>query len=252
MWNNMKSDLYRILHTKSFYVILFIIVLFSCLVFTGSGFVCNTPFAQYHIGKNTFSEFLYYLPKSLGIQSGVLIFISMFLCDEYSSGFVKNTYPMQTQKWKIVLSRYVLYFLISMIFIVVNVVVCSIVQLFYQAEGGSLQVLDYVLFLIMQGLFLSTFASLLAMLQYLINNRVILILLSFAFGTMLLYVMVLGLGQFLAPNLHVTEYMLYEVSGLLPNTISWDGYQKGIFVIIVYSLLYNSISYLLLKKKDIN
>lgn len=251
MWNNLKSDLYRMLHIKSFYVMLVLCIIFYILIFTGTGFVSNSNFAQYNAGKDSFSDFLYFLPKSSVLQCIVLVYIGMFICDEYNSGFIKNTFPLITKKWKIIISRYVFFIIVEMIFFLTSILACALMQIWYQAAVGTINWLDYIIYLFTQIIFLATFASFMGLIQHLTKSRVLVILLGFVYSFMLLYTLIFGIGYLIAPQTHVTKYMLYEVSGLLPYTFSLEGYQTAFIVIIVFTLLYNGISYLLLRKKDI-
>ena len=107
MWNNLKMDLYRMVRQKSFYISMTVMLLLYLWLTTAVGLQNNTPFATFHQGKDTLVDFLYYFPKSSFYQIAVLIFLSLFFCEEYASGFVKNIYPMMHRKELLLLERFV-------------------------------------------------------------------------------------------------------------------------------------------------
>lgn len=251
MWNNLKSDAYRALHTKSFYVILILSVVVYEMLFTGNGIICNTGFAEYRHGENTFAEFLYYLPKSGLFTFLALLFVGMFATDEYSSGFVKNTYPLHVHKWALLLERYVFNLIVITVYYLAILLVTGICQMFSSIPSGSLDLGNYLMYLLVQILMLGAVASFITLITHLAKSRVLIVLISLCFGMTMLYMMLGMLLDFLFKNTDLLQYTIYELMGKLPYTFSWDGYCTAILVLMGDTLLYNSISCLILKKKDL-
>lgn len=252
MWNSLKSDLYRMLHTKAFYITLGILVLAYLFIFKDMGVMSNTNFASFYRTENTFTDFLYYLPKSMIFQMATLIFLGVFLSDEYNSGFHKNVYPVQTKKWKLVIARFILFFIITAFFIATISLMCFIIQLFDPSRiaYGSFELFPYLLFIVLQILFMAAASSIMSMLVHLSGSKVVAVL--FAVGySMIIYIILFGISMMLFNNDILVAYTLYQNSGVLPEVFSWSGYQEPILVLCISIILYNGISYLLLKKKDI-
>lgn len=251
MWNNLKSDCYRALHTKSFYVILILSVVVYEMLFTGNGIMNNTGFAEYRYEENTFAEFLYYLPKSGLFAFLALLFVGMFATDEYNSGFVKNTYPLHVHKWTLLLERYVFNLIIITVFYLAIVLVTGLCQLLSPITSGSLNLEHYLIYLLVQILILGAVASFITLITHLTKSRVLIVLISLSFGMMMWYMMMGMLLDFLFKSTDLLQYTMYELMGKLPYAFSWDGYRTAILVLIGNTLLYNGISCLILKKKDI-
>lgn len=251
MWNNLKSDGYRALHTRSFYVILILSVVLYQMLFTGNGVMNNSVFAQYRYGENTFAEFLYYLPKSGLFILLALLFVGLFATDEYSSGFVKNTYPLHVHKWTLLMERYVFNMIIITVYYLAILLATGIIQLLDPILFGELEPASYIGYVVVQIFILSTVASFLTLITHLTKSRVLIVLISMCFGMMMWYMMMGMLLDFLFKNTDLLQYTMYELMGKLPYTISWDGYGTAILVSIGNMLLYNGISCLILKKKDI-
>ena len=85
MWNNLKMDLYRMVRQKSFYIAMVIMLLLYFWMTNAAGLQNNTPFASFYADKNTLVDFLYYFPKSAFYAVAVLVFLSLFFCEEYLS-----------------------------------------------------------------------------------------------------------------------------------------------------------------------
>ena len=99
---------------KSFYISMTVMLLLYLWLTTAVG--CRTihrlrPFIRERI---TLVDFLYYFPKSSFYQIAVLIFLSLFFCEEYASGFVKNIYPMMHRKELLLLERFVFSFITAL------------------------------------------------------------------------------------------------------------------------------------------
>ena len=144
MWNNLKMDLYRMVRQKSFYISMTVMLLLYLWLTTAVGLQNNTPFATFHQGKDTLVDFLYYFPKSSFYQIAVLIFLSLFFCEEYASGFVKNIYPMMHRKELLLLERFVFSFITAFIYWAVIIVMVVVENLWQQDSFASFSILQFI------------------------------------------------------------------------------------------------------------
>ncbi|MEG0527180.1 MAG: hypothetical protein RR531_06665 [Longicatena sp.] len=250
MWNNLKSDLYRTFHMKAFYVTLILAVVAFMMILGEFGLQNNTPFATFHRGKDTFVQFLYYTPKSMMYSLLVLVFVGIFSTDEYNCGYVKNTYPLQSHKSTLAIARYFYCVIICTIFLIAILVGTCLLQIIIPISMGSFNLLDYLPFAIVQVLTMAAASSFSMLLSNITKSKVLVILYSIGYG-MIIYMTVCMLLGFMFHDISASEWMMYVLSSKLPYTFQMEAYRDAILVLIGNTLLYNGISYLILKKQDI-
>lgn len=244
-----NMDLYRMVRQKSFYISMTVMLLLYLWLTTAVGLQNNTPFATFHQGKDTLVDFLYYFPKSSFYQIAVLIFLSLFFCEEYASGFVKNIYPMMHRKELLLLERFVFSFITAFIYWAVIIVMVVVENLWQQDSFASFSILQFICYSLMQMLILTVIASFLNMLIHATGSKVLAILVSVGYGSMTVFMLHAGIMSLL--KVEYTDYILYAISGQLPY--SWDAvfYSRAAMVAITSAILYNIGSYVLLRKKDL-
>lgn len=251
MWNSLKSDLYRMFHTKSFYISLILCMFVYFLIFGNFGIMSDTTFAMFDPKNDSFIQYLYYLPKSGIFVSILLIFLSMFFSDEYNTGFHKNVYPLQVKKYAIVIERCIFTFLTVVIFYICTLIPNVIYQLCNPIPYGDLDLLQYLIFLFVQILFLCAVSGLIALIIHVTKSRVVAVLFAIGYGMMFLYMILMGMSMFMFEDDILVRYTMYVNAGMLPKTFHWSTYQTPLLVLIGTLILYHLISYIVLKKKDI-
>lgn len=252
MWNNLRSDLYRVLHMRAFYISIAIGLFVNFILLTSTGITINSNFSTFSIESNTFSDFLFYLAKSPTFQLIVLVFLCIFHNDEYDKGFAKNIMPIIYKKSTLVLERYLLCVIVVIMIWLAIMIPCIVIQLILTTcPYTSFNIMDLVIYNLVQILLLSAFASLLMMLNHLTRSKILIIVLATTFGALILYMGLASLCIWLLGNHDLMQYSIYELMGTLPFKFSWETHQTTFLVLIGTTLLYNGISYLILKKKDI-
>lgn len=251
MWNSLKSDLYRAFHSRYTYVIIVLLILTCFSIFSGI-IQSNSVFAAYSSDTGTFTDFLFYFPKSNFFLLLPLIFIAMFATDEYNTGFIKNTYSLSLHKWHIIVERYVFYLLMMLLFFLIHLAAAFLFQLIQPIATATLDIGNYVIFCLVQLLILSAVGSFVTLLTYVSGSRVVCILFSGLYGMMMLYMLLMSINYFISGDgAFVDNYALYALAGKLPVVFSWDGYQHTLLVVLGSTILYNVSSWWLLCKKDI-
>lgn len=250
MWNNLKSDVYRTLHTKSFYIMLFLMVGFYMLTLGSNGFSTSTNYAHFSRDINTFGEYLYFLPKSYLFVMMSLLYLGIFAVDEYMAGFTKNTYPLQVNKWKQVMERYLFSIVIIALFYAVLLGSSLLLQLVYPLELGSFDVGTYPVFVILQIMSIAAAACFTMLLSHLFRSKVAVVLFAIVFGFILNALMMM-LCYLLLDSLELLQLTMYVKSGTLPYVFAGKEYGELALVVLGNTLLYNGISYYILKKKDL-
>lgn len=249
MWSNLKMDLYRMVRQKSFYIAMIIMLLLYFWMTNAAGLQNNTPFATFYADKNTLVDFLYYFPKSAFYTIAVLIFLSLFFCEEYSSGFVKNIYPMVHHKELLLLERFLFSFITAFIYWAAIVAMVVVENLWHQDSFASFSILQFICYSLMQMLILTVIASFLNLLIHATGSKVIAILVAVGYGSMTAFMLHAGIMSLL--KVDYSDYILYAISGKLSST--WDAllYSRAAMVAITSGILYNIGSYVLLRKKDL-
>ena len=123
MLNMLRSDLYRILHIRSFKIGVFIMSIITiCLTMPSVNVMSNTAFANYDAQIGNFVEYLYYFPKSAIFMIIVMLMYVIYLNEEYTSGFIKNVYPYLTDKLKLSISRLLIFVIYYIVFSFINII----------------------------------------------------------------------------------------------------------------------------------
>ena len=194
-------------------------------------------------------DFLYYFPKSAFYAVAVLVFLSLFFCEEYASGFVKNIYPSIHRKELLLLERFVFSFITAFIYWIAIIVMVAVENLWQQDSFATFNILQFIGYSLMQMLILTVIASFLNLLIHATGSKVLAILVSVGYGSMTIFMLHAGIMSLL--NVDYTDYILYAISGQLP--VEWDAlfYSRAAMVAITSAILYNVGSYILLRKKDL-
>ena len=102
MWNLFKSDVYRLRHSRFFFVVTLLYTLMTILLVSTEGvIVSNTSFAAFDGRTSTLADYLAFLPKNAIFLFFVFLAYILFLSEEYQSRYVKSIYPFFQRKEKL-------------------------------------------------------------------------------------------------------------------------------------------------------
>lgn len=228
--NNLKMDLYRMVRQKSFYACLTILLIL------------------FNTANKSAADFLYFFPNVILLPLAVLLFLALFVNEEMTSGFIKHVYPLYQKKWVMLIERWLFTCVVYLCMWLVVVCLTLILVLFHFYPLGELSLLNYGAYSLMQMLVVSGVGSLVVMLNYIVRSNVITILYVLGYAFSILYAMHAYLSNFFIPYY---QYTLYHISISLPINFEPIAYGKALCIIISSTLLYNAISYFVLKKRDI-
>lgn len=250
MLNMLRSDLYRILHIRSFKIGVFIMSIMTiCLTMPSVNVMSNTAFANYDAQIGDFAEYLYYFPKSAIFMIIVMLMYVIYLNEEYTSGFIKNVYPYLTDKLKLSISRLLIFVIYYIVFSFINIIFSLITVGFIQGRFGTISIIDYIIYYVIQLLLATAVGSFLELFIHLSKKNIVSTILIFLYTFGVLFGMVYIFFQEWF-NLSVYENAIYYLSGTLPYRIS-DVYLNtmivGIFALGIGVLL----NMVILKKKDL-
>lgn len=250
MLNMLRSDLYRVLHIRSFKIsVLIMLVTTICLTMPSVHVMSNTAFANYDAQTGTFAQYLFYFPKSALFLIIVMLMYVIYLNEEYASGFIKNIYPYMPNKLKLSISRLLIFVICYIMFSIINVVVSLITVGFIQGRFGTISILDYIVYYLIQLLLTTAVCSLLQLFIHLSKKNILSIILIFLYTFGILFGMVYIFFQEWF-NLSVYEYAIYYLSGTLPYQIS-STYLTSMGIGIVALAIGVLLNMVILKKKDL-
>ena len=246
----LRSDLYRILHIRSFKIGVFIMSIMTiCLTMPSVNVMSNTAFANYDAQIGNFAEYLYYFPKSAIFMIIVMLMYVIYLNEEYTSGFIKNVYPYQTDKLKLSISRLLIFVISRLLIFVIYYIVFSFINIifslitvgFIQGRFGTISIIDYIIYYVIQLLLATAVGSFLELFIHLSKKNIVSTILIFLYTFGILFGMVYIFFQEWF-NLSVYENAIYYLSGTLPYRIS------DVYLNTMIGVLLNMV---ILKKKDL-
>lgn len=287
MLNILKMDLYRMFKSKSFYLIniaLIVIVLtFGILLRItlsmdyeagkDSSFSLGTRTSDIKTNDNEITEEQYYaiIEEMKGtikmsafldfqyskavIATLLSIFISIFVCSESDTGFIKNLIPIRNSRIKLVASK----ILVTSIFIIIQgiiAVLVSIVTNFIAVEKVSeIPFEKLIRYMSLQMMLVITFGSLIILISYLFRSKsisiIIGILLSVNIHGNLLNMLDKVINK---SNINLTKLSLINNMSLIGenNLANLNNYKSIIIISIIYFILYNLISIIRVRNMEIN
>lgn len=125
MFNLIKMDVYRLFRTKSFYVIGAILLAFIALMIYSINFmISNGSMKDINRDAVDFGNLLVNVFSNTIIPLLIGIGAAMFICADYSSGYIKNIASGVSSKANIAISKFItitistiLYFIVILIFV---------------------------------------------------------------------------------------------------------------------------------------
>ena len=282
MLNIIKMDLYKMFKSKSFYFLNIVLLSISLFVgiFTAKTIMMNYEDAQDSniswSGEDTLSsndplltEKEYYeiqsdMVKNMDVQELIIIqysygiatillaiFLSIMVCSELDTGFIKNIIPLKSSRASLVLSKNI----IALLFIVIQIGVSLIGSIACtMLISGRVNIIDsksLMIYLSLQALLRIAFASLIISISYMFKSK----------ST------TMSIGIILALNVHglflnildkvinISKLNLSELSiinNISRTSFSSQDYKRVILISVIYFILYNTVSTIRVKKMEVN
>lgn len=250
MLNMLRSDLYRILHIRSFKIgILVMSIMAIGLTIPSMNIMSNTPFANYDAQTGTFVEYLWFFPKSAIFTIIVMLMYVIYLNEEYTSGFIKNVYPCLSNKLKLSVSRLLVFVIYYIVFSFINIIFSLVTVGFIQGRFGTISIFDYIIYYLIQFLLATAIASILELCIHLSKKNILSIILIFLYTFGILFGMAYTFFQECF-NLSAYENTIYYLSGTLPSQIS-SVYLNSVIVGMITLGIGIVLNMFVLKKKDL-
>ena len=250
MWNLFKSDVYRLLHSRFFFVLTLLYTLMTILLVSTEGvIVSNTSFASFDGRTSTLADFLAFLPKNAIFLFFVFLAYILFLSEEYQSRYVKSIYPFFQRKEKLIFARIMTFAAIWCLYILIGVLWSSFWLGALIGRTGTLILPDYLLFLLAQLLCAEMIALILSLLIHIIGGKVlpILFMMFYSFGA--IFLLLSAAGTYF--EIDCSKYLPYYLSGALPLTAESGPYLQLFGIIGLLTILTFCADLLVLRKKDL-
>lgn len=283
MINILKMDLYKMFHSKSFYILniaLVVVVLFMAVVMKVT---LNMDFEaakqsnlRFHMDENSvstndpslteeeYNEMLKDLRESMNVNEFITfqyseflisillaIFIAIFICSESNTGFIKNIIPLKNSRVNLVVSKNIVVFIFVIIQGVIGVLSAMVSNLIVSGKINFLDFKELMIYLGLQMFLRMAFGSLLILLAYLFRSKAS----SMSIG-ILLSVNIHGIFlNMLDKVVHVFKIDLSRISlagnMAIPRFNSND-FKRVIIISLMYFIIYNIASIVRVSRMEIN
>lgn len=261
MLNIIKSEITRLLKSKGFWVSLgiFIFIYIVCIVMQtstqntsnfNSTNIINEP--GFYIQVDTVVKSLNGYATTFGHSFGVLIlgiYLSLFVCHEYSSGYVKNVAILPNGRNAMIISKVAVSIIMSLVILFIcyslSFILGNILIEGFEIESLSIIIKSIIImFLLSMAMF-----SLIIFVSTLFKNKTAGIILLFLIASGMLFPFINGILEFV----HLSNLAKYSLSYLFTNIISYNNSTmiKIIFISIIYIIVYTIISIKIIQKRDL-
>lgn len=283
MFNIIKMDLYKMFKSRSFYTLNIILI----LVVLSMSFLIRTTLTmdyekaqqsniRYHRDADKLStndpsiteeeyndtiteakdtmdvnEFMLFQYSEFMISILLAIFISIFICSELDSGFIKNIIPLKNSRISLIISKNIIVALFIVIQAGVAIVASIVSNLIISGKVNVSGLKELIIYLGLQMVLRLAFASLIIFISYLFRSKST----SISIG-ILLSLNVHGLFlKLLDKTINTFNFDLSKLSIVGNISIfrfSPEDYQRIIIISIAYFLLYNITSVMRVKRMEVN
>lgn len=202
--------------------------------------------------ENTLPISLNEIVKEFSISLGILVFgiyLISFICNEYSSGYIKNTVMLEGGRSSVIISKLAIATIISFLVIIFNYIAGAIIgniflDNFIIESPKKLISFASIIFILSLALY-----SLIIFICTFTRNKVISIVTFFLMATD----MITPLLSKIFDLLHIPSAINYTLTYFLSasSDIDRDFAIRILYMSIIYILVYNIFSLIILKKRDI-
>lgn len=260
MFNIIKADVYRLLKNKSFWITLAVFSLLMVFIM----FLQDAANNQLHSGIGETKDAGFYITldtvvKSLNsfvtlfcYQFGALflgIYMASFVCNEYSSGYIKNIAILKSGRKGIVFSKFAVATVVSLSILIISYLLIFLIGTIV-IEDFKIEPLHEIIKSagVMLLLYLATF-SMITFISMLFKSKIAGIVVAFLVISGMAMPFINGIFDILHLSF-LSEYTLSQFS-LMFTSFNDDMLVKMIVVCIIYILLYNVLSLIVIQKRDL-
>ena len=180
MINLLKMDLRRLFHGKMLYIMLAILTVVTC------SSVLMVPATGNMVALFGATEKMDFLASNTGI--GIIYMIlgimtTMFICNDYSSGFAKNVFSIHANKVDYIISKIVTMMVAAGVLILVFTIEAFIITGILGRTMGIESVLGFILFLYQKWMVAAMFIAISVFVSLLTRNKGVGCIMAFLIGS---------------------------------------------------------------------
>lgn len=287
MINIIKMDLYKMFKSKNFYVVnvvLIVLVLSLAILMKASigmsydtakkanffydaadGIKLDTTdpslteeryYAIQKARKNSANvdEFIMFQYAGPVMVMLMTVFMAIFICSEWDTGFIKNIIPLKNSRASLLVSKNTIAFLFILLEGFISMTVAIGANLIISGKVNILEFKEIIIYIGFQLLLLMAFASLLILISYLFRSKSLTILIGFLLGQVNIHSLLLkqldnliNLG-----NINLSDLSIINNMRELTFSPEIGDYKRVIVISVAYFLVYNIISLFKLKRIEAN
>lgn len=266
MFNLLRMDLYRLKRSRSVYICFAILFVMTIICFwfvwmtatpQGDAFAAKIGIAESlredRLSVENYDTLLMFREIAMdgGGYSVILgILVTLFVCLDFQSGFMKNIMSLQRSRWKYIISKTITAGILSGIYLILQYAFCILLNLMSRQMVPFTDFRDVLFYLANAWINTTAFSALIIMICVFARSGSAGILTALLLGSGIAQTILLGFtGLF-----HMTGwqyYTLYYNLVLAPSSCSGIGDLRGIVVGLVFLVFYSVIAAVSLARQDI-
>lgn len=262
MNNLLSAEFFKLFRRKSFYICIAILVLLTLI----SGIVMKVllvtetlPAEQMEQMKLTDSDMsganqlAGTFADSDTLSLVLAIFISLFICTDYSSGTIKNTCSRGYSRWKVYASKLVAVWFVAAVFIIVSIIIRYLIYgaLFEFGTVTNGMMKEFMVICGTAMLIYMAMSTIFVFISTLAKNSGIAIATNVALSTFVALILQL-LDMFSKLKITFSHYWLVSISAEISHFNIADGVITRILVVTaVYAVVFLIAGFTLFQKEDI-
>lgn len=266
MFNLLRMDLYRLRRSRSAYIcfaILFLVTVI-CFWFTwmtitpeGDKFAEKIGIAESlredSLEMEGYDSLLLFREIAMdgGAYSAILgIWVALFVCLDFQSGFMKNIMSLHRHRWKYVISKVLTAGILSFFYLVLQYAFCILLNLLFGHLIPFADFRDILFYLANAWLNTTAFSALIIMVSFFTRSSTAGVLTALLFGTGF----VQALLRSFTSLFHIDgwqNYTLYYNLVYAPSSYTGIGSLRIFAVAFVFLILYSGIASICLSRQDI-
>lgn len=268
MFNLLRMDLYRLVRSKSVYIVLAFLMAASALCFW-LVWMLSTPEGQKtaaRIGMTAVSDLgdsgvplenydTLQMFREIGMDGGgytcaIGIVTVLFFCSDYSSGFMKNIMSLHRRRWEYISSKLIAAGLLHSCFLAILFGFCMLLNVLFHHMVPVTGALDTLVYLLQIWAISMGFNALFLLICTFTRSASAGILAAVALSSGILVTIVSYFTGLFGANGWV-PYTLYYHQSYVPSVCTGMGDLKGLAMGAAFLALYSLAAIIVLSKKDI-
>ena len=266
MFNLLRMDLYRLKRSRSVYICFAILLVISIICFWFV-WMATTPGGLTFAAKIGIAETRRDDSFSAGDYDSLLMFreiamdgggysvilgilVALFVCLDFQSGFLKNIMSLHRYRWKYVISKVITAGILSFLYLTLQYAFCILLNLLFGHLAPFTGFRDILFYLTNAWINTTAFSALIIMVCFFTRSITAGVLTTFLLASGIVQAVIYSFtGLFHLEGWQ--NYTLYYNLAFAPSSYAKMEDLRGIFVGLVFLILYSVIAAVSLSRQDI-